>query len=151
MYLMDQVHTEVNEFDSRESAKHISSRSYDEDCYDDIVPTFWELYKDNLYFRHPELWKYQFLKNKPLVKQYHKQPTEKQKPTEVSMENWSRKSKVWSRDQEAKLLKKTKEDLFPPYRGECELMVELLRWLFCTYLILTGSERQVTSCNEHKL
>lgn len=43
MYLMDQVHTEVNEFDSRESAKQISSRNYDEDCYDDIVPILWEL------------------------------------------------------------------------------------------------------------
>lgn len=38
MYLVDQVHTEANEFDSRESAEHISSRNIDEDCYDDIVP-----------------------------------------------------------------------------------------------------------------
>lgn len=43
MHLMDQVHTQVNEFDSRESAKRITSRHYDEDCYDDIVPILWEL------------------------------------------------------------------------------------------------------------
>lgn len=43
MYLMDQVHTEVNEFDSMESDKHIFNRNCDEYCCDDIVQILWEV------------------------------------------------------------------------------------------------------------
>lgn len=43
MYLIEQVHTEVSEFDSKESDKHIFSKNYDEHCCDDIDRIFWEV------------------------------------------------------------------------------------------------------------